>query len=96
MEDEYIILVKKTIKEFAKEFENNDEVDAPLLWDTMKMHIRSTSLNYGRKRKRDMKSEEASVESDTLFLERKLEENNPPENTKTNLQKGSKAKIMER
>lgn len=78
----YIILVKKTIKEFAKEFENNDEVDAPLLWDTMKMHIRSRSLNYGRKRKRDMKSEETSIESDILFLQSKLEENNPPENTK--------------
>lgn len=96
-EDEYIILIKKTyIKEFAKEFENNDEVDGPLLWDTMKMHIRPTSLNYGRKRKRDMKSEETSIESDILFLQRKLEENNPPENTKTNLQQGSEAKIMER
>ena len=96
LEDDYVALIKKTIEDVAKEYENNDEVDAPLLWDTMKMRIRSTSLNYGRKRKRDMKSEEASIESVILSLQRKLEENNLLENTKTNLQKELEAKIAER
>ena len=39
---EYIILIKKTIKEEANEYKNNNEVDATLLRDTMKMKIRST------------------------------------------------------
>ena len=30
-------LIKKTIDEVAKEYRNNDDVDALLLWDTMKM-----------------------------------------------------------
>ena len=35
---------------------NNNEIDAILLWDTMKMQIRSSSLNYARRKKANMKS----------------------------------------
>ena len=30
---------------------NNDDADAVLLWDTMKMQIRSSSLKYAREKK---------------------------------------------
>ena len=43
-DEEYIDLIKKTVNEVAKEYENNNEVGATLLWDTMKMKIRSSSL----------------------------------------------------
>ena len=33
------------------EYRNNDDVDAVLLWDTMKMQIRSGSLKYAREKK---------------------------------------------
>ena len=39
-DEEYIDLIKKTIKEVTNEYKNNNEVDAILLWDTMKMKIR--------------------------------------------------------
>ena len=41
-DEEYIGLIKKTIKEVANEYKNNNEMDATLLWDTMKMKIRSS------------------------------------------------------
>ena len=47
--EEYIRLIKKTIKEVANEYKNNNEVDATLLWDTIKMKIRSSSLYYAKK-----------------------------------------------
>ncbi|CAH3174038.1 unnamed protein product, partial [Porites lobata] len=39
LDSEYIELIKKTIDEVAEEYRNNDDVDAILLWDTMKMQI---------------------------------------------------------
>ena len=51
LDSEYIELIKKTIDEFAKEYRNNDDVDAVLLWDTMKIHIRSSSVKYAREKK---------------------------------------------
>jgi len=48
-DEEYIGLIKKTIKEVANEYKNNNEVHATLLWDTMKMKIRSSSVYYAKK-----------------------------------------------
>ena len=51
LDSEYIEIIKKTIDEVAEEYRNNDDVDAILLWDTMKMQIRSSSLKYAREKK---------------------------------------------
>ena len=51
LDSEFIELIKKTIDEVAMENRNNDDVDAVLLWDTMKMQIRSSSLKYAREKK---------------------------------------------
>ena len=57
-------LIKKTIKEVANEYKNNNEVDATLLWDTMKMKIRSSSLFYAKKKRNaKMKSQESRLEN---------------------------------
>ena len=48
---EYVGLIKNTIIEVANEYVNNNEIDAILLWDTMKMQIRLSSLNYARRKK---------------------------------------------
>ena len=49
--DSYFIeLIKKTIDEVAIENRNN-----VLLWDTMKMQIRSSSLKYAREKKAEKK-----------------------------------------
>lgn len=44
LEDEYIPDKEKK-KQARDEYENNEKVDAPLAWDTTKMHMRSASLN---------------------------------------------------
>ena len=49
-------MIKKTIDEVAMENRNNDDVDAVLLWDTMKMQIRSSSLKYAREKKEENES----------------------------------------
>ena len=49
LDSKYIELIKKTIDEVEIENRNNDDVDAVLLWDTMKMQIRS--LKYAREKK---------------------------------------------
>ena len=54
LDSEYIELIKKkkkTIDEVAMENRNNDDVDAVLLWDTMKMQIHSSSLKYAREKR---------------------------------------------
>ena len=51
LDSENIEIIKKTIDEVAKEYRNNDCVDPFLLWDTMKMQIRSFSLKYAREKK---------------------------------------------
>ena len=58
LDSEFIELIKKTIDEVAIENRNNDDVDAVLLWDTMKMQIRSSSLKYAREKKAKIKSNE--------------------------------------
>ena len=51
LDSEFIELIKKTIDEVAMENRNNDDLDAVLLWDTMKMQIRSSSIKYTREKK---------------------------------------------
>ena len=76
LDSEYINLIKKTIAEVASDYRNSNEVDAVLLWDTMKMHIRSSSLKYAKEKRAKLKSKEKSLESDISSLQRKLEKNN--------------------
>ena len=57
-EPEHINLIKKTIIEVINEYEDNEEVNAALLWDTMKMKIHSSSLHYAKEKKSKMKSQE--------------------------------------
>ena len=48
---EYVDLIRKTINEVAKEYQNNNQVDAILLRDTMKLKIRSRLICYARPKK---------------------------------------------
>jgi len=52
---EYVNVIKKTIAEVANEYNNNNEVDPMLLWDIIKMRIRSSSLKYAKEKKAKMK-----------------------------------------
>ena len=40
LDEEYVGLIKKTIIDVTNEYINNNEIDAILLWDTMKMHAK--------------------------------------------------------
>ena len=54
-DSEQINLIKTTIAEVANEYQNNTEVVAVLLWDTMKMQIRSKSAQYAEHKRGKMK-----------------------------------------
>ena len=73
---EYVDLIRKTINEVAREYQNNNEVEAILLWDTMKMKIRSSSLCYARQQKNKMSSKEKYSEEKITHLEKRLDEAN--------------------
>ena len=64
------------MNEISEEYENNDEVNAALLWDTMKMKIRSSSLHYSKIKKAKMKSQETNLELEIISLHKTLEESN--------------------
>ena len=82
-DSEYINLIKTTITEVANEYQNNTEVDAVLLQDTMKMQIRSKSIQYAKHKRGKMKLTETNLESVITSLQRKLEENDLSETNKT-------------
>ena len=96
LDEEYVRLIKKTITDVANEYANNNEIDAILLWDTMKMQIRSSSLNYARRKKAKMKSLELKLESEILSLQKELEENNISENEKVQIYSEIDVKILQR
>ena len=54
-----------------------------LLWDTIKMRIRSSSLKYAKEKRAKMKAKETNLQCDILSLQKKLEENNLSETDKT-------------
>ena len=95
LDSEYIELIKKTIDEEAKEYRNNDDVDAVLLWDTMKMQIGSSSLKYAREKKAKIKSKENALESDISSLRKKLEEENPSDAVKSEIYKELDIKTLQ-
>ena len=45
-------MIKETISEVASEYLSNDDVDAVLLWDTIKMKIRGKSIEYTKRKRR--------------------------------------------
>ena len=71
LDSEYINLIKKTIAEVASDCKNNKEFDAVLLWDTIKMQIRSSSLKYAKEKRAKLKSKKKSLESNISYIRRK-------------------------
>ena len=87
-------MIKETINEAANDYKNDNEV--ALLWDTMKLQIRSSLLHYGKKKKAKMKSQETSLEVDILTLQRKLEENDFSETEKIDIINALDVKILQK
>ena len=73
LDEEYVGLIKNAIIDVANGYVNNDKIDAILLWDTMKMQSRLSSLNYAWRKKAKMKSL-VKLESEVLSIKKKLEE----------------------
>ena len=85
LDGEYVDLIKETINGVANDYKNDTEADAILLWDTIKMQIRSSSLYYAKITKAKIKSQETSLEADILFLQKRPEENNLCKTDKTDI-----------
>ena len=95
LDEEYVGLIKNTMIDVANEYVTNNKIDAVLLWDTMKMQIRLSSLNNARRKKAKMKSLELKLESEILSLQKKLEENNISENEKVQIYSKIDVKILQ-
>ena len=67
-------MIKETISEVTSEYSSNDDVDAVQLWDTIKMKIRGKSIEYAKRKRRKIQSEEQLLESEISVLQKKLEE----------------------
>ena len=87
--------MSKTIDNVANEYRNNVEVDAVLLWDTMKMQIRSSSLKYAKEKKAKIKSKEKTLESDISSLRKQLEEGNLSDTAKSDICKELDIKTLQ-
>lgn len=72
---EYVNLIKETLIEVSREYENHTEVDAILLWDMIKMKIRANSIIYAKRQKSRFKQNEAILEQEISALEKRSEEN---------------------
>ena len=74
---EYINLIKETINEVSNDYEEDETVDAVLLWDVMKMQIRANSIKYAKEQKAKKKKTrtEKTLQTEILKLEQILEDN---------------------
>ena len=72
-ETEYVTLIRKTIANVSKDYEGQNEVDEILLWDVIKMEIRSASICYATSKKRRLKHKENLLEEEVLALEKTLD-----------------------
>ena len=44
-------LIKRTISDVSKQYENDSEVDDVLLWEVIKMEVRASSIVYAKQKK---------------------------------------------
>ena len=69
----YVNNIKSTILETVKQYESDETVDEALLWETIKLQIRDTSIKYSKAKTKKMKNRETEIENDIAALERQLE-----------------------
>ena len=70
-ETDYVTLIKKTIIDVSKDYKHQNEVDAILLWDVIKMQIRAASIRYASTKKLHLKQKELSLEEEIVIIEKK-------------------------
>jgi len=61
-ETSYLEELKATIRQTANEYEDDDSVNAVLLWEVVKLKIREKPISYVVSKKRQPKSREAELE----------------------------------
>ena len=88
--------IKETISEVASEYSSNDDVDAVLLWDTIKMKIRGKSIEYAKRKRRKIQSAEQLLESEISVLQKKLEETSISDCERVDVQNKLEVKTQQR
>ena len=96
LETEYVNMIKETMSEVASEYSSNDDVDAVLLWDTIKMKIRGKSIEYAKRKRRKIQSEEQLLESEISVLQKKLEESGTSDCERVDVQLKLEVKTQQR
>ena len=85
-ETEYVTLIRKTIANVSKDYEGQNEVDEILLWDVIKMEIRSASICYATSKKRRLKHKENLLEEEVSVLEKTLDDRHISDNVRECIQ----------
>ena len=78
--------IRKTIADVSKDYEGQNEVDEILLWDVIKMEIRSASICYATSKKRRLKHKENLLEEEVSALEKTLDDRNISDNVRECIQ----------
>ncbi|KAL9972969.1 hypothetical protein ACROYT_G019370, partial [Oculina patagonica] len=71
---DYIDLIKMTILQTQKEYENDPTISPALLWDMIKMKVREKSITFAAGRKRKTVYREQILEEKIATLEKELEQ----------------------
>ena len=82
----YVTLIRKTIADVSKDYEGQNEVDEILLWDVIKMEIRSASICYATSKKRRLKHKENLLDEEVSALEKTLDDRNISDNVRECMQ----------
>ena len=94
-ESEYTELIKKTIQDVSKEYKGHCEVDKILLWDVIKMEIRTASIKYAKAKKSHSRQKEYILEEDISTIEKELDQQHLSEADKESLHVALKIKRQE-
>ena len=68
---EYVQLINNVISEFCNNI-NNNESNPCILWEVLKMEIRTSSIKFSSKKKRNRLAEQKQLESEINELEKKI------------------------
>ena len=74
-EEEYLNQIKTVIHGIKKEYESDETVKPPLLWDMIKMKVRETSISYAAAKNSRRKLREEMLYKEISELEKQIDEN---------------------
>ena len=70
----YVNLIKETIKSVVVQYKDDQNVNEILLWEMIKLEIRTKSIEYSKNKSRKIKYKEKLLEEEISILEKVIEQ----------------------